>query len=57
MESIDRLSYLPHLWNCSASDGLNKFFQTTFHNNNRRIKCSSVSHNMHYLIFCDISEG
>jgi hypothetical protein len=40
-----------------ASDGLNKFFYNTFHNNNRRINCRTVSHNMYYLIFCDISEG
>jgi len=42
-------------WNSSASDGLNKFFKITKNNNNWREFCRFVSHNIHYLIFGDIS--
>ena len=52
---IDELIIIFHQWNSSASDGLNKFFKITILNNNWRELCIFVSHNIHYLIFGDIS--
>ena len=47
---LTRYSKIDLKRNRSVSDGLTSFFRHTFYNNNRRDKCISDSHNMHYLL-------